>query len=290
MASNSPASSILESFLHHIDCPIVDTRSEGAFTQGHLKDSCNIPLNELLVRMHELPKRSVTIRLCEEFEHIEEARTVLNKAGYQVVAELPWRSDVADLADRKGLVEQGALSKRLWQPAAVIQYFCEKFPLNCEQPGHALDLGCGAGRDATYLALNGWQVTGVDYLPGALEKLRLMAKRNRVSINTFRYDLEKDISPAPFFSAQYNLICVIRYLHRPILQQIKQAIAPGGYIVYQTFMQGCEKFGKPKNPKFILKSDELAKVFCEFKILLDKTEYLEDGRPTKVFIAQKAAS
>jgi hypothetical protein len=68
---------------------------------------------------------------------------------------------------------------------------------------------------------------------------------------------------------------------------LRQAIRPGGLVVVQTFVEGVEAFGSPKNPNFILKRGELAKTFSDFTIIVDKIDTLKDGRPVSSFIAQK---
>jgi hypothetical protein len=79
---------------------------------------------------------------------------------------------------------------------------------------------------------------------------------------------------------------VARYLHRPLFPWIKRLLKPGGIIIYQTFMQGCEKFGSPRNPNFLLKPGELREIFMGAEIWLDEVEELEDGRPVAAFIAK----
>ncbi len=60
-----------------------------------------------------------------------------------------------------------------------------------------------------------------------------------------------------------------------------------GLLVFQTFVEGVEAFGSPKNPNFILKKGELAKSFADFRIIIDKIETLKDGRPVSSFVAQR---
>lgn len=159
--------------------------------------------------------------------------------------------------------------------------------LNLLQPGQGLDIGCGAGRDAVYLAMHGWQMTGIDYLPGALQRARQLAASQQVALNTLAVDLETGKDPfTAFTTGQFELICVARYLHRPLFPWIKRILKPGGVLIYQTFMQGAEQFGSPRNPNFLLKSNELSKIFADGEIWLDDVEYLDDGRPVSAFICR----
>lgn len=58
-------------------------------------------------------------------------------------------------------------------------------------PGTALDLGCGTGDNTIYLAKQGWQVTGVDFVAKAVEKARAKAEANKVAVNFARADVTR---------------------------------------------------------------------------------------------------
>jgi SAM-dependent methyltransferase len=73
-------------------------------------------------------------------------------------------------------------------------------------------------------------------------------------------DLE-DGSPWPLSGEQFQGIVVANYLHRPLFAAIEHALAPGGVLVYETFMAGNERFGKPSNPAFLLAPGELWAAF-----------------------------
>ncbi len=143
------------------------------------------------------------------------------------------------------------------------------------------------------MALNGWKMTGVDYLSSAIDKAKNLAKNNHCAISTVKFDLEKEnpnsneVKYPKEWINNFDSVVISRYLHRPLLKQLDQFLRPGGFIIYQTFLLGCEKFGSPKNPRYLLKEGELAKTFSEYAIKHDKVEYLADGRPTNSFIAQK---
>ena len=100
-------------------------------------------------------------------------------------------------------------------------------------------------------------------------------------------DLETGKDPfTAFTTGQFELICVARYLHRPLFPWIKRILKPGGVLIYQTFMQGAEQFGSLRNPNFLLKSNELSQIFADGEIWLDDVEYLDDGRPVSAFICR----
>lgn len=87
---------------------------------------------------------------------------------------------------------------------------------------------------------------------------------------------------------QFSGVIVFRYLHRPLFESIKQAILPGGIIVYETFTKGNEKYGRPKNPDFLLAKGELVKQFKGWKIL-HQFEGVVESNGNKQAIAQIVA-
>ena len=100
------------------------------------------------------------------------------------------------------------------------------------QAGRALDLACGEGRNAVWLAEHGWVVTGVDFSSVALDKARQLADRRGVEVTWARRDLT-DWTPAP---GSVDLV-VHAYLHLPqpersdVLRAAAAALAPGGTLV-----------------------------------------------------------
>lgn len=284
MASATQVSFSINHFLTFSSSPILDVRNEQAFAANHITDSCNIPLDSLSDRIHELPLRKQSLRIiCKEVDS-ERVTNLLKEKGYQIAACLHWSLQVETILSEKQQLQKNDSSVRLWQPALIIKEFVEQ--LHQGQVGTVLDIGCGSGRDAVYMALRGWQVTAVDYLPRMIDKLNALASYNNVQVTGVLLDLETDRGLSKI-DKKFDVITVIRYLHRPLFKEMSRMINSGGYIIYQTFLEGCEVFGKPKNPRFLLKPGELAEVFDGFKIIKDRVEYLDDGRPTQVFIAQK---
>jgi len=111
-----------------------------------------------------------------------------------------------------------------------------------------LDLAAGRGRHSTLFAERGHKVTAVDREVSALPK--------HPNIERLQADLE-DGSPWPLGARQFGAVVVANYLHRPLMPTLLEAIAPGGMLLYQTFMEGHERFGRPSNPDHLLKDGEL---------------------------------
>ena len=122
-------------------------------------------------------------------------------------------------------------------------------------PGaRVLDLACGHGRHARYLAARGALVTALDRDEAALALLRKVA-----GINIFAVDIES--APWPFVAGAFDAIVVTNYLHRPLFSQLAAALTPGGVLIYETFMAGNERYGRPSNPQFLLRPGELLGAF-----------------------------
>jgi len=113
-----------------------------------------------------------------------------------------------------------------------------------------LDLACGYGRHALYFAARGASVTAVDRDATALETLA-----GKTGIDPRLEDLEGQ--PWPFAGERFDAIVVNHYLHRPLFPHLRAALADDGALLYETFALGNEAYGRPSNPAFLLRRDEL---------------------------------
>lgn len=128
--------------------------------------------------------------------------------------------------------------------------------------GHAVDIASGAGRHSFLLSNIASDVTAIDRNPE-------LSKYFRDTHVHFRcIDLEQDTWPME--GHRYDIVLVSNYLYRPHLISTIDLVSPGGFLVYETFGEGNERFGKPSNPNFLLKPGELRKfVGDEFVIIED---------------------
>jgi SAM-dependent methyltransferase len=97
------------------------------------------------------------------------------------------------------------------------------------KPGRALDLACGAGRNALWLAEHGWSVTAVDAAEAAIEILRHRAAASSVTVDARVSDLEKD--EFDIGSSSWDLIAICYYLQRDLIEPAKQGAVPGGTLL-----------------------------------------------------------
>ncbi len=117
--------------------------------------------------------------------------------------------------------------------------------------GKVLDLAAGSGRHSIYFLQRGYSVVAVDKNPGPLEFLLSCSKARLIVA-----DLE-DGSPWPLNGELFDGILVSNYLYRPLCNAILDALAPEGVLIYETFAEGNEVFGSPKNKDYLLRAGEL---------------------------------
>jgi len=130
--------------------------------------------------------------------------------------------------------------------------------------GRAFDVAMGAGRNAIYLASQGYQVDGVDISDEAIASAMKAARQAGVSIKAQVADLEKDfIIPRDTF----NVIICFNYLQRSLLPRIIEGLRPGGMVVYETYIIDQVQFGRPKNREFLLEHNELLEMFRDLRCL-----------------------
>ena len=141
--------------------------------------------------------------------------------------------------------------------------------------GPVLDVACGSGRHAVYFAERGLDVVAVDREPQQLEGVRFI-----------QADLE-DGSPWPLAGERFAAIVVTNYLHRPLFPVLTGSLEQGGVLIYETFMAGNERYGKPSNPNFLLRPGELAQAFAALTVAGFEQGIVE--RPKKAVIQRLCA-
>lgn len=144
-----------------------------------------------------------------------------------------------------------------------------------------LDLACGSGRNALWLAQRGVPVVAADINPAALEALEANAP---AGLTTWEVDLEAPGS-VPLAGSRFGAVLVFRYLHRPLMPSIRDAVVPGGLLIYETFTEVQPRYGRPTNPDFLLRTGELADTFADWAHLHSFEGVIDSsvsGRPCAV--------
>ena len=151
--------------------------------------------------------------------------------------------------------------------------------------GKALDVAMGEGRNAVFLAKNGFNVDGCDISEIAVKKALDLAKENNVKIHAFVADLETYKLPKD----TYDVIACFYYLQRGLVPQMKEALKPGGMIIYETYtIENRERgFEGPKNKDYLLKPNELLDLFKDLKIIYYRELVLNNKKAIASLIAKK---
>ena len=150
--------------------------------------------------------------------------------------------------------------------------------------GTALDVACGRGRHALWLAARGLDVVAVDRDAAALAALAGTAAQRGVRVTTRVVDLE---AATPALDAEaFDVIVVVHYLHRPLFPQLRAALNPGGLLVYETFTRAQARHGKPTNPAILLEPGELTTLVAPLQVLAQR-EGTFDVREVAAVIARR---
>lgn len=144
--------------------------------------------------------------------------------------------------------------------------------------GKALCLAAGEGRNAVYLAEQGYDVTAMDASPKGLKKASALAAQRGVSIKTEVGDLQVGYDMGV---EKYDLITDFYYHDTKMLQDVMRALKPGGMFVLQNFsiqQLDTNRFG-PKNPDYLVKPNELLAIFSDHRIIYyeDTVVELDEG-------------
>jgi len=255
------------------DARLLDVRDEQSFALGHAPEAGRLSLAEFEPRRPELPSRETAVLVMhDEPAAAREAAEHLAARGYARVAWLarPLVAEPSGHASR-------AAAARLWSPSEFIEREAGRAlaARPDQEPGRALDLACGSGRAAVFLALSGWRAEGWDADGSALALARAFATRQGVNVPFVEHDLESATPPAP--AEAYDLIVVVRYLHRPLFAWIERALAPGGVLLYETFRDGQQRFGSPRRERHLLRAGELLTAFP--LLAVERHEETPDGAP-----------
>ena len=145
---------------------------------------------------------------------------------------------------------EGAYRSRT-HPTALLAEWLPRLPR-----GRALDVACGAGRNALYLAANGYTVTALDISSVALERGRRSAEERALSLEWLCADLDDDPKLA-LPAGPFDLIVWVRYVHRTLMPHLVARLAPGGALLCEQHLSSDAPVAGPANTAFRLAPGEL---------------------------------
>jgi SAM-dependent methyltransferase len=181
------------------------------------------------------------------------------------------------------LIATGPSARQLWRPPRFLTDWAHLLPP--PRAGGALDLACGSGRAAVWLAQRRYTVTAVDRLPEALDRGRRLAAGCGVRCRFVAADL-RDLAKIP--PGPWSVIVILRYLQRELLADLGRWLAPAGVAVIRTFREAAGFAGKP-GPRYRLASGELPRYFPpeRFSLLVHEENRDPDGRPAAGVVVRR---
>lgn len=147
----------------------------------------------------------------------------------------------------------------LGRPSTVLTQYQHLLP----HSGKALDLACGLGSNALFLAGKGLESYAWDISAVAIEKLHSAAKRQALTLKV----QTRDVIAQPPQAGEFDLIVVSRFLERKLCPAISAALKSGGLLFYQTYTRNKLSSAGPSNPSFLLAKDELLELFSGLEVI-----------------------
>ncbi len=169
-------------------------------------------------------------------------------------------------------------------PTALLAEWLPQIP-----QGRALDVACGAGRNALFLADRGFQVDALDISAVALERARRSAADRELTINWLCADLDGEIEAA-LPEGSYELIVWVRYVHRTLMPHLVARLAPTGVLVCEQHLTAEGSVAGPSNPAFRLAPGELLRMAAAMQVVHYREGMIEDPDGRTVALAQLVAT
>ena len=139
--------------------------------------------------------------------------------------------------------------------------------------GLAIEIACGKGANALYLASLGYQVVACDGALSGLEICQRSARRLELPV----YHVVCDVDALVLPQNEFSLISVVRYLQRSLFDKIVSALTPGGLIFYKTFNTNMLAHKPGFNRDYLVKVGELDQVFSSLEILASDCNVNDPG-------------
>jgi SAM-dependent methyltransferase len=158
-------------------------------------------------------------------------------------------------------------------PSSWVARFASLIPPD----GDILDVACGGGRHTRFFLDQGHRVVAVDVNASGVSDLA-----GHPLLEIIQTDLEHEGRP-PFAGRRFGGVIVTNYLHRPLLADLVSAVAPGGVLIYETYAEGQQRFGRPANPDFLLRTGELLEmVKGKLRVVAFEDMVVDELRPAAI--------
>ncbi|MBO9686219.1 class I SAM-dependent methyltransferase [Roseateles chitosanitabidus] len=143
-----------------------------------------------------------------------------------------------------------------------------------------LDLACGSGRHLRPLAQAGLRLCGVDRDGEALAGLAAWSATAALPAGVELLEADIEQGPWPLQDRGFDAVVVTNYLWRPLLPRVVSAVAPGGWLIYETFTDGQQSIGRPSRPDFLLRPGELLEVVRGLRVVAYEDGFIETPGPS----------
>jgi SAM-dependent methyltransferase len=142
------------------------------------------------------------------------------------------------------------------EPSTLVTGYCRMAPGKT-----ALDLAAGTGRNAFFLAEQGFHVLAADLADEALNRLREPGHPNV-------FPVQADLDSSPFRAGVFDLIVCCNFLDRRLLPNLREGLRPDGILLYESFKQSdLDSLDQPGNPDYLLRTNELLHVFLRMRVV-----------------------
>lgn len=155
--------------------------------------------------------------------------------------------------------------------------------------GRALDVACGAGRNALFLAESGVEVDAVDISQVALARANELAVARNLRVNWIRGDLAGGVVPLVPENRRYSLILMIRYVDLPLIAELISLLDDDGVLIVEEHLQADVPVAGPTNPAFRLAPNALLDAARDLRVLLYREGLVRDPDGGNAALAQLIA-
>ena len=266
---------------------VLDVRSQHKYEEGHAIDAYNIPFDELRDRGFEMPSHKTPLVVECDAADVETVRK------WFATRDERCRWNVVDVrAAGAEDIGPGAPGRFLFAGCPLLAAMSNQVSAAAAAPGsRALDVASGSGRDAALLCCRyGFDlVCALDRDAKALRRWTRLLDRHQVATES-RVAVEATIQAEGDLTAAlaslpgpWDLIHVARFLKRELLAELAALLAPGGLLLYHTFVEDTPSSTHAVAP------GELRSAFSSLEVLRDDVEAIDDGRALSFFAARKPA-